>query len=201
MKTLKWLNLAILVMAAVSFGQTTPLNWRGYDTCAITNFKADTFRVCRTLNFSNIENKALLFVYDDTSVAARKLDTCVAEIGYQLGTPFPNLAGANDTLWSNCIVLDTVSSLTASKRYDPKKYGGAPAWGFDASLEQNLRPHGQIDTTIGTSSSGMYIPIPQVPYWSPYGRFYIHGLTGNTGTFLKSKFYLIQRASVNVKQN
>ena len=202
MRILKPLSLALLVMVSFSFAQTTPLNWRGYDTCAITKFKVDTFRVCRTMNFSNIENKALLFVYDDTGHANRVNDLCVAEIGYQLGVPVLNLSGVNDTVWSNCIVLDTCDAQAASKRYNPTKYGGAPAWNFDATVEYNIRPHGQIDTTVGTSSSAMYIPLPLGIFWAPFGRFYIHGLSGNiSASFLKARFYLIQRATVNVKQN
>lgn len=202
MRILKMLLSIVAIMAVHSFGQTYFVNWRGLDTCKITNFRADTFRLTKTMNFSNIEHKAVMFVYDDTTVAARKNDTCVCEIGYQLGSPLFNLMGTSDTIWSNCIVLDTVNSLAASKRYNPSKYGGAPAWVFDAAVEQNVRPHGQIDTTLGTSSSGIFIPIPPQPYWAPYGRFYVKGLSGNLGAaMLKARITLIQRMAANVKQN
>lgn len=195
---MKILLTSLLVMfAAIATAAQTSMNWKGYDTCQITNFKKDSMRVTRTFNFTNAENKMVAVIWDDTVHAARKDDSAHFEIGYQLGAPIISLLGVLDTIWSACIVIDTVNQLTASKEYDPMKYGGTAAWALTASTETNTRAHGQIDTTIGTSSSGVFIPI--VPFWSPFVRFYLHGLGDNAGTFLRAKLIFEQRAYVNVR--
>lgn len=196
MRILKSLLSALLLVGAVS-AQNSVLNWKGYDTATISTFRADSFKVSKTMNLTNAENKQITFVYDDTANAGRAIDTVVCEIGYQLGYPIINLSGLQDTAWSNCIVIDTINSVAVSKRYNPLKYGGAAAWPIDPATETSTRPRGQIDTTIGTSSSAAVIPF--LPLWSPYVRFYVKGLSGNTAHLIKSKWIFEQRAYINVR--
>jgi hypothetical protein len=196
--TISKLVLSFLLFVGFAVAQDAGLNWAGWDTCKITSWKSDSFRVCKTMNLANAEDKLLVFVYSDTVRAARKIDTVVAEVGYQLGAPILNLVGKNDTVWTNCIVIDTVNSIAAGKRYDPKKYGGAAAWALDGTTDLSTRPHGQVDTTVGTESSAMMLPF--IPYWAPYIRFYIKGLTGNTDDgFVRARFIFMQRKYVNVR--
>ena len=189
-------SIALLLYVLAPSAQTA-LNWKGYDTCNLIKFKADTFRLSKTFILTNAENKLLVIVYDDTNNAARVNDSFSAEIGYQLGAPVITLTGILDTQWTNKIVLDSVNSQTASKRYDPLKYGTVPAWGLNDQYEMSIRPHGQIDTTIGSSSSALFEPF--TPFWAPYIRFYVKGLTGNAGTFIRGKFIFEQRGWVYTK--
>ncbi len=192
------LSLLVLTLTA-SVGAQTDLNFLGYnDTCQITGFQGTGLFVSKTFNFTNGQDKVLGFIFDDTAAAGRANDAVVCEVGYQVGTPIKSLSGVYDTLWSNFIALDTCNTTTASKRYDPSKYGGAPVWTPNAQ-DAPVRPHGQIDTTIGTTSSGMWIGF--TPYWSPFCRFYVHGLSGNRAvTYVKARFILVQRAYVYVRQ-
>jgi hypothetical protein len=188
----------LFVLSAICFGQTSFLNWKGYDTCQITKFAYDTFRVSKCMNFTNAENKLLVFVFDDTINTGRSSDSVNCEIGYQIGAPLVTLSSVQDTIWSNCIVLDTINTLTASTRYNPSVYGGAACWGLDRTTENPLRPKGQLDSTIGTTSTAAIIPIE--PFWAPFVRFYVKGLTSNAHTFIKAKFVFEQRQYVNVRQ-
>jgi hypothetical protein len=200
MKTLKLLScLLVLLFAGIVSAQSNgvALNWKGWDTCNITKFCYDTFRLSKPMNFTNAENKLLILVYDDTMNAGRASDSLNCEIGYQIGAPIISLTGKNDTSWTACIVLDTINTLTASKAYNPSAYGVAANWALDRTMEQSIRVGGQIDTTIGTTSSAITIPI--LPFWAPYVRFYVKGLTSNAHTFIRAKFVFEQRGYVNVR--
>jgi hypothetical protein len=198
MRTLKLISLLSVLLFVTFANADFSLNWKGYDTCNVTKFAFDTFRVCKVMNFTNAENKLLVYVFDDTANAGRNNDSVVCEIGYQLGAPVITLTGLQDTAWTNCIVLDTINTLTASKRYSPLKYGGAESWALDRSVETSIRPVGQVDTTIGTTSGAAFIPIA-FPFWAPYVRFYVHGLTGNSHTFIRAKMVFEQRQWINVR--
>jgi hypothetical protein len=196
----KLLKIAIVIALFVSLGSAqTSLNWKGYDTCNLINFAKDTFRLSKTMNLTNAENKLLVFVYDDTVHAARASDSLVAEIGYQLGAPVITLAGLLDTIWTSGIVLDTINSQTEGKRYNPVKYTAANTWPLTRTTETTSRPAGLIDTIISTSSSAIFLPF--TPFWSPYVRFYIKGLTGNSGTFIRGKFIFEQRGWIYTKES
>lgn len=191
-----FLLLSLFIVGAAS--AQIQLNFAGFDTANCLTFKADSFRVSKPFVFSNAENKLLVFIYDDTTQAGRVLDTLVAEVGYQMGAPVYNLLNKLDTVWTNTVALDTINSITASKRYNPEKYGQAASWALYDQFETSIRPHGQIDTTIGTSSSAIFLPIN--PQWSPYVRFYIKGLTGNSSAaFLKAKWVFLQRKWINTR--
>ena len=190
-----FLLLALSLFAVVN--AQTDLNWSGYnDTAVITGFRYDSLKVTKAFNFTNAENKLLVFNFDDTLNVGRVGDSVACEIGCQLGVPFRTLLGTMDTLWTNNSPIDTCNTLTASKMYDPKKYAGAPVWAQDAS-GQPIYPHGQIDTTIGTTSSAMFIPF--TTYWAPYVRFYLKGLAGNAHTAIKAKLVMTQRNYVMVR--
>jgi hypothetical protein len=185
----------VLALVAVVSAQGN-LNWKGWDTSTVTSFKTTALFISKCMNFTNAEDKMLVFVYDDTMNSARATDSVAAEVGYMLGSPIANLSGALDTAWSTAIIIDTINSQTASKRYDPVKYGGSAAWGIDGN-GFSTRAHGQIDTTIGTTSSAVFMPFN--PIWSPFCKFYLKGLTGNAGTFIRAKLIFIQRGWVNVR--
>lgn len=182
--------LLVLSLSALAFGQTD-LNFTGLnDTAIITNFKYDSLRITKAFNFTNAENKLLVFAFDDTMNAARSSDSVACEIGCQLGVPFKNLTGTMDTLWTNNIFLDTCNTLTDDRKYDPSKYATASIWSLDDNGNPTIRP-GQIDTTIGTTGSAMYIPFSN--YWAPLIRFYLKGITGNAHTAIKGRFTFEQR--------
>ena len=190
-----FLLLALSLFAIVN--AQTDLNWSGYnDTAVITGFKYDSLRITKAFNNTNAENKLLIFVFDDTLNAARSGDSVACEVGCQLGVLFKNLLGNIDTLWTNNNFLDSCNTHTASKRYDPSKYAGAPIWYTDAN-DQVTRQHGQIDTTIGTTSSAMFIPF--TTYWAPYIRFYLKGITGNAHTAIKARLIFTQRNYIMVR--
>jgi hypothetical protein len=196
MKSLKLLSL-VVAFVAVSFGQD---NWKIRDTCQITDFKTTALFISKTMNFSNAEDKLLVFTYDDTLHANRSADSVNCEIGYMLGAPFVNLSSKLDTVWSSALILDTINSVTASaaaKKYDPSKYGGTAAWGLDAQ-NFSTRLHGQIDTTVSTASSAVIIPFN--PLWCPVVRFYLKGLADNCGTYIKARLIFLERIGVNVRQ-
>jgi hypothetical protein len=187
----------ILLLAVIGLQAQTSLNWKGFDTCELIKFKADTFRLSKTFILSNAENKLLALIYDDTANAGRVHDSMSAEVGYQLGAPIVSLIGKLDTLWTNKIVIDTINSQTSNKCYDPKNKAGAASWGLSDAQEISIRPHGQIDTTIAISSSGVFLPF--APFWSPYIRFYLKGMAGNGGTFIRGKFVFEQRGWIYTK--
>lgn len=190
------LLVSILVIVSACFSQE--YNWSGLrDSAVITGFSADSFRVTKAFPFTNYENKDLLLMWDDTANAGRASDSMHCEVGYQMGTPFVGFSGSLDTIWSNGIVLDTINSTTASKRYNPSSYGDATNWALNRALEISVRPGGQIDTTLDTASSGALIPI--LPFWAPLCRFYIKGLSDNAGTAMLCRMYLVQRGWANVR--
>jgi hypothetical protein len=187
---MKQFLLLVLSLFIVVSAQTD-LNWSGYnDTAVITGFKYDSLRITKAFNFTNAEEKLAIFIFDDTANAARINDSVACEIGVQTGVPFRNLSNLMDTLWSNNCPIDTCNTLTANKRYDHKKYAGAPIWVIDEASNP-IKPRGQIDTTLGTSSSAMLIPF--VNYWAPYVRFYLKGLTGNAHTAIRARIIFTQR--------
>jgi hypothetical protein len=191
-------SLIVLFSVVGIVNAQTTLNLMGLgDTAQITKFAYDTFRVSKTMDLTKAENKLLVFVFDDTINAGRSRDSVVCEVGYQMGAPIISLSGVRCTSWTNCIVIDTCNTLTASKRYDPSKYGGAAAWYLYDQFEMPIRPHGQIDTIIGTTSSAMVLPF--TPFWAPFVRFYVKGMTGNAHTFIRAKFIFEQRGYVNVR--
>jgi hypothetical protein len=199
MKIFRLLSLFVVAVSSAVSAQINNVNWTGWDTCKVTSFKTTSFFTSKAFNFTNAENKLLVFVYDDTMNAARASDSMNCEIGYQLGAIIPNLEGSLDTTWTSTIVLDTVNSVTASaasKKYNPALYGGTAGWAL-GSDDYSVRGHGQIDTTVGTSSSAVIEPIQ--PFWAPLCRFYLKGLTDNAGTVVKGKFIFLQRAYVNVR--
>jgi hypothetical protein len=192
MKTL----LSILFMAIIAAGQS--INYAGLlDSAVITDFKDDSLRITKAFPWTNREAPTLLVFFDDTANAARSSDSVNAEIGYQIGTPFVGFSGSLDTAWSNFIVLDTINTTTSASLYNPNEYGGATPWVLNRSLEIPVRASGQIDTTLDTASSGLYIPMQT--FWAPYCRFYIKGLAANAGTGILCRMYLIQRKWSNVR--
>jgi hypothetical protein len=178
--------------------QVTNLNWKGWgDSTSIPTFSSTNFAVTKAFNITNAENKTLLVIADDTSSAVRANDSINFAFGYELGTPFQLLDKTNDTIWSNMIPLDTFNMATANY-YNPNTGTGAAAWVLDASADKPTRPHLQIDTTLYNGTSGMTIGFS--PYWAPYIRFYVRGLTGNkVGRYLKVRMFLMQRAYINTR--
>lgn len=189
--------IVVLALAAGAFAQQT-LNYHGWgDTAAINGFRADSFKISRTFVNTNGENKLLMLAYDDTTLAGRVNDTLVAEVGYQLGQAFYSLSGAYDTTWTSCIPIDTINALSGSKRYDHDKYNAAANWTLDAN-DLPVRTRGVIDTLVPTGSVAW---MGFTPYWSPFIRFYIKGLTGNGAVnFVKARFCFLQRAWSYVRQ-
>jgi hypothetical protein len=175
----------------------TNLNWKGYgDTATINAMKGTALFVSKAFNMTNAENKLLCVLFDDTVNTGRKTDTVYASVGYQLGSPLVNIAGSYDTIWTNFIPLDTIDSRTAAgKQYDPA-LGSTSMWTMGTD-DLPVRIHGSIDTTLGTTSSGLWCGFS--PYWSPLIRFYMKGITGNQATtYVKGKFVFIQRAYIKI---
>jgi hypothetical protein len=208
MKASSWLSslLGVLVLAGGVFAQTN-LNWRGMgDTAQIVGWKGTALKFTKAFNLTNGENKLLAFIFDDTLNHGRVNDSCVAEIGYELGAPMNTLAGKLCTLWTNKIPLDTCNSRTANKRYNPDTTVAASQWTISGDLP--VRTFGMIDTTLGNyetdstsvyASSGMWIGFS--PYWSPFIRFYLQGITGNQATaYIKARIVFEQRNYVKVGQ-
>lgn len=191
MKTLSSMLILLVIWAVVP--AQTALNFKGFgDTAQIVKFKADSLKFTKAFTNTNGENKMLCFVYDDTNAVARENDSCVAEIGYQLGAAYYNLSGTFDTSWSACIPIDT---STSSKRYNPNLRNTTAMWQLDGATDLPIRTHGGVDTTFGTSESAMIIPF--IPNWSPYIRFYVKGLTGTrVGGWVKCRFIYLQRGWV-----
>lgn len=174
------------------------VNYSGYkDTCNINTFRADSFKLTKAFDFTQNENKELKFIFDDSLHSGRANDSVAAEIGYELGSPTMSTTGVYCTTWTSPIVLDTINTLTAGKRYDPDKYVAATAWPLDRTTELNVRPKGMIDTTLGSASSCISLPI--IPFWRPLVRFYVKGLTGNCNTFIICRFDFTQRKFSSVR--
>jgi hypothetical protein len=176
----------------------TNLNWKGYgDTASIAGWKGTTLVISKPFPMTNAENKLLCVIFDDTANAGRVADTVYSEVGYELGSPIINLLGNLDTIWTNKIPLDTIDTrAAAAKQYNPALGLASKQWTIGTD-DLPVRPHGAIDTTLGTTSSGIFIPFS--PYWAPFCRFFIQGISGNQATtYVKGKFVLIQRQGVKV---
>jgi hypothetical protein len=188
--------VSIMLLAISAFSQQ--LNTNGYnDTCQIVGFCADSFKLSKAFNLTNGQDRILAFVFDDTANAYRKKDTVVCEIGCRLGAQLLTLSGVLDTIWTSCIPLDTCNTLTLTTMYDKNKRNTGAMWGLNSD-DTPLRPHNQIDTTIGTSSSGIFIPL--LPYWASFIKFYVKGLAGNRATIpIKARFTFITRGYVYVR--
>jgi hypothetical protein len=193
------MKIVLLVLLAVlSVSAQNNLNWNGYDSAQISTFRADSLKFTKPFVLSNAENKLVCVVYDDTSNAGRNGDSVMAAIFYQLGTPVLSFVGVIDTAWSNCIPIDTITGLTTANYYNPLTATGATKWALDASTDLATRPHSQSDTTISTSSSSLMAGF--TPYWAPYIRFGIKGITGNkVGRFIPMRLFFAQRKYVNVR--
>jgi hypothetical protein len=190
--------LSLLVLVGLCFSQSN-LNWKGWDTAQIVTFKADTLRLTKTFVSSNGENKALVVIADDTSNAGRNLDSIKFHFGYQLGYPVKGLTGVDDTAWTNGIPLDTFDMRTAGNYYHPDKLTGSAIWTLDATTDMPVRKHLQVDTSMTALGSAMVVPF--TPYWSPYIRFFLKGLTLNKVTqFLLVRVVFEQRGYINVRQ-
>jgi hypothetical protein len=190
----------ILAFAFVaSFAGTNISNWTGLsDSCIINTFRADSIKFTKAFNYGDFENKLAVFVFDDSLHAGRANDSVVCEIGYQTGVPVRSTAGVYDTTWTYLQPLDTISTLVSNRMYDPSKYNAsAPVWDLDPSQGVNVRPSGMIDTTIGGASSA--VTAPQLPFYYPLGRFYVRGMTGNCGTFIRCHFEFTQRIYAGVR--
>jgi hypothetical protein len=192
--------LSIVLAAAFAVSAQNNLNWNGFDSSQIATFRADSLKFSKPFILSNAENKLLVIVYDDTANAGRNGDSVKASVFYQLGSPIITGDKTYDTVWTNCIPLDTIAALTTANYYNPLTATGATIWSLDASTDLATRPHSQVDTTLGTSSSALWVGF--TPYWSPYIRFGLKGLTGNkVGRFIPTRIYFAQRKYVNVRTN
>ena len=190
-------NSLLCLLFVVCGAIAQDLNYTGNgDTAQLVNWKADSLFISKTFNFSNRENKMIAFLWDDTSQAGRKLDSCAAEIGIQYGYPCRNLMGTLDTGWTNIIPLDSCQR-DSTKMYNGKTARGGVKWTLDAN-DLPVRPHGAIDTSMGTSSSQMSVSFQ--PYWYPCCRFTVKGLPGNDkSTFLRAKLIFQQRVYSSVR--
>lgn len=192
---MKKLLLSLLIIVGVVSAQNN-LNYKGWgDTAQFVSFKADSLFMSKAFILSNAENKSVLVLCDDTSNAGRGGDSCVFEVGMELGWPTATLTGAWDTTWTNRIPQDTFDLMNTAQVYNPLLGTGAAPWAYSTSTEMYTRPMKQLDTTLTGGGSALCIPLS--PHWAPYIRFYAKGLTKNKlGRFLKARFVFEQRSYV-----
>jgi hypothetical protein len=206
---MKNLIVSLLLFVVVAYGQSN-LNYRGYgDTANITTFAANSLFVSKAFIMSNGEGNVLLFNVKDTTNADRVadsaglyLDSVKCEIGIEYGSPFKNLSGKMDTVWTFGMTLDTCDLIDSAKAYNPLKMIGGTRWPLDSATGVSIRKRVQVDTTINDSSQCIAIPfVSPANRWFPYVRFFTKGLTGNkVGAFLRARFTYLQRAFTSVRQ-
>jgi hypothetical protein len=189
------LTLWLLSVAIICQAQSN-LNWRGYgDTAAIANFKADTLRFSKAFNLTNGENKAVLIHAEDTANAGRGGDSINFYYGYQLGFPNYTVTGMYDTTWTQAMPIDTFSTRTAARFYNPNALTGAAFFSVDSTTDAiNSLYHG-VDTSSSGSNSYQWHSF--VPQWAPLIRFYFKGISQNRiGKFVRVRVNLYQRKYV-----
>jgi hypothetical protein len=185
-KVISFLALAFVVSAQVP-------NYKGFaDTAIFAKFGKDTLFVSKPFYLANPDNSAnLILVYDDTGYAARKNDSMLCEIGYQLGSSVMDLSGTRDTVWTATKMIDTVDGTTPTgrgKMFDPK---------VNKTLQYTP---GAIDTSIGTSYSAQWSIF--TPGEGPLIKFVAHGLEGtHHASTVKAEFIFIQKAFSYTRTN
>lgn len=162
------------------------------DTSIITDFSVDSLKYTKWFVLTDEEDIRVIFKFDDTSSAGFSGDSLHIEVGYQTGVP---VFDSSENAVNECklpdekIILDTV--LTDSLGKLELGYGSMSS---DGTI---TRHKGQIDT----SSVPGFACLPRWldPEWDVFIRFWVRGLSDNTGSFVKTRIDVQRRRYVNMR--
>jgi hypothetical protein len=175
---------------ADNYFQNKPLNWNGWlDTSIVTIRSGSAIQYSRVFAQTNGENAAVIISgIDTTNHSGHKSDSIKVEYGYQVGSPYVNVKGSADTLWSNQTSIDTLTSDTLKIRLT--------AGYTDTGTYQRVGFYSCADTT----KAGIWkLYHPLTCDWAPYIRFYYKPVAGiRHTTYCKVNLVWLKRSGVYV---